>query len=299
MVSATAERVARVGDVQLAYETFGEPGDPAMLMIMGLGSQMIFWPEGLLEQLVGGGYFVIRFDNRDAGRSTRFDEAGTPSLTRILEGHVDEAPYRLDDMAGDAAGLLDVLGIDAAHLVGISQGGMIAQALAIGRPERVLSLACLMSSTGDRNVGQPHPEGLQALMWRPGTDRDAYIEDFVGARRLIASHGMPPDEAATRRLAERAYERGPSADGTLRQLAAILASGDRTPALRRLDVPTVAIHGELDPLIDVSGGKAIAAAVPGARLVLLPELGHDLPPQAWPTMVAVITENAERAQGRG
>lgn len=294
-MEGSGEQRARVGDVELAYETFGNPGDPAMLMIMGLGSQMIFWPEGLLEQLAQRGYRVIRFDNRDAGRSTKFEEAGIPSLTRVLSGDVSEAPYLLSDMAADAVGLLTHLGVDEAHVVGISQGGMIAQTVALEHPQRVFSLACLMSSTGDPNVGQPHPDGLQALMWRPGDDRATYIEDFVGARRLIAGGGFPIDEEATRRLAERAYERRSHPDGTMRQLAALLASGDRTEGLRGLDVPTVVIHGELDPLIDVSGGKAIAAAIPGARLELVAGLGHDLPREVWPLIVDAVTENADNA----
>jgi pimeloyl-ACP methyl ester carboxylesterase len=297
-VARSGEQMAEVGELKLAYETFGDRGDPAMLMVMGLGSQMIFWPDRMCEMLAEQGFFVIRFDNRDAGRSTKLDEAGVPSLTRVLGGDRSEAPYTLDDMADDAAGLLDELGIEKAHVVGASQGGMIAQTLAVRHPDKVISLASIMSSTGNREVGQPHPEGLQALMWRPRDDAAGYADDFVAARRLIASSGFEVDEEATRELAARAFERGRSVDGTMRQLTAILAAGNRTEDLRKLDLPTVVIHGEIDPLIDVSGGKATAEAIAGSKLVLIPGLGHDLPRGVWQQMVDEIVANARRGKSR-
>jgi pimeloyl-ACP methyl ester carboxylesterase len=199
-------------------------------------------------------------------------------------------------MAADAAGLLDSLGIDSAHVAGASQGGMIAQTLAIEHPQRVASLASIMSTTGDRSVGQASQEAIEVLMARPPTDLDGYVEAFLAARRVIGSPGFPRDEETTSDLARRAYERGFFPDGTMRQLVAIIASGDRTAALRGLDVPTVVIHGEDDPLVDISGGRATAAAIPGARLVTVPGMGHDLPEGTWATIAEEITANAERAK---
>ncbi len=294
-MTPSAEHLVRVGDVELCWQEFGDHGDPPILMIMGIGAQMILWPEGLCELLAERGLRVVRFDNRDAGRSTILAAAGRPSLTRILAGHETEAPYALSDMAGDAAGLLDALEIDRAHVFGSSMGGMIAQTLAIERPERVLSLASIMSTTGDREVGQPSEIGLGALMSAPPADRDGYVEATVWARATIGSPGFPRDERYSRDLAGRVFDRGYHPDGTLRQLVAILASGDRTPRLRELEVPTVVIHGEDDELIDVSGGRATAAAIPGARLLLIPGLGHDLPAGAWEAIADAVVANTERA----
>jgi pimeloyl-ACP methyl ester carboxylesterase len=211
-------------------------------------------------------------------------------------GDTSSASYTLDEMADDCAGLLDHLGVEAAHVVGASQGGMIAQTLAIRHRERVLSLASIMSTTGDRAVGQPHPEALPALMTTPPADRAGFADFVVGTWRVIGSPGFDPDEEALRARAAAVYDRGIHPDGTARQLVAILASGDRTEALRRLDLPTVVIHGTEDPLIDVSGGEATAAAIPDARLELIPGMGHDLPRQLWPRFVDLIAENAARAR---
>jgi pimeloyl-ACP methyl ester carboxylesterase len=213
-----------------------------------------------------------------------------------LAGDVSSASYVLADMADDCVGLLDELGVEAAHLVGASQGGMIAQTVAIRHPERVLSLTSIMSTTGDRAVGQPHPEAIPALLTRPPAGRDGFIDFVVGAWKVIGSPGFEVDEEALRARAGASYDRGIFPEGTARQLVAILASGDRTEDLRRLDVATTVIHGTNDILIDVSGGKATAAAIPGARLELIEGMGHDLPRQLWPRFVDLIVENAERAR---
>ena len=290
-MSPSAESFAQVGEIELCWQRFGEPDAPPLLMIMGLGAQMILWPDGLCQLLADRGFGVIRFDNRDAGRSTVLTDAGAPSISQALAGEVGQAPYTLSDMAADAAGLLDALGIEQAHVLGSSLGGMVAQTLAIERPERVLSLASLMSTTGDREVGQPTPAGLEALTTAPPTDRAGYIEATVRARAMIGSPGFPRDEERARDLAGRMYDRGYHPDGTMRQVVAILASGDRTPLLRELDVPTVVIHGEDDALIGVSGGHATAAAIPGSRLVLIPGLGHDLPAGSWETIADAVVAN--------
>ena len=294
-MTTVEERFAGVGDVQLAYETFGDPADPPVLMVMGLGAQMIFWPEELCQMLADRGYFVIRFDNRDVGRSTKLDGHAPPPLIKLLSGELTGAPYLLGDMATDAVGLLDHLGIERAHVVGASMGGMIAQQIAIDHPERVLSLASIMSTTGDRAVGRPTPAAVQALMTAPPRDLEGYVEGFVAARRVLGSPGFGLDEQRTRRLAERCFGRGYFPDGTARQFAAILASPDRTRELRGVAAPTVVIHGSDDPLIDVSGGRATAAAVPGAELVLIEGMGHDLPEGTWAPIAEALARNFDRA----
>ena len=290
------ELIAPANGIEVAYEAFGDPADPVALLVMGLGVQMLGWDAELCELLAGRGFYVVRFDNRDVGRSTKIEGGPRPDIFGAAAGDTSSASYTLDEMADDCAGLLDHLGVEGAHLVGASQGGMIAQTLAIRHRERVLSLVSIMSTTGDRAVGQPHPEALPALMTRPPADREGFAEFVVGAWKVIGSPGFDPDEEALRARAGAVYDRGIHPDGTARQLVAILASGDRTEALRRLDVPTVVIHGMDDPLIDVSGGEATAAAIPGARLELIPGMGHDLPRQLWPRFVDLIAENAARAR---
>lgn len=287
--------MAAVKGVEMAYETFGDEDAPTVLLIMGLGVQMLGWDEELCRMLAGRGYRVVRFDNRDVGHSTQVEGGPRPNVVAALAGDVRSASYTLDDMAEDCVGLLDALGVGAAHLVGASQGGMIAQTIAIRHPERVLSLTSIMSTTGDRAVGQPHPEALPALLTRPPADRDGFVDFVVRAWRTIGSRGFEIDEAALRAMAAASYDRGIYPEGTARQLVAILVSGDRTEALRRLDVPTTVIHGTDDPLIDVSGGSATAAAIPGARLELIEGMGHDMPRALWPRIVELIAENAERA----
>jgi pimeloyl-ACP methyl ester carboxylesterase len=289
------ESIASVNGVEIAYEAFGDPADPTMLLIMGLGVQMLGWDEEFCRMLAGRGYRVVRFDNRDVGHSTKVEGGPRPDVMAAVAGDGSSASYLLADMADDCAGLLDELGVETAHLVGASQGGMIAQTVAIRHPERVLSLVSIMSTTGDRAVGQPHPEAIPALLTRPPADREGFIDFVVGAWKVIGSPGFDVDEEALRARAGASYDRGIFPEGTARQLVAIIASGDRTEALRQLDVPTTVVHGTDDVLIDVSGGRATAAAIPEARLELIEGMGHDMPRAVWPRLVDLIVENAERA----
>jgi pimeloyl-ACP methyl ester carboxylesterase len=287
------ERLAPVNGIELAYQVAGDPAARPLLLIMGLGSQMIGWPDGLCAMLAERRFRLIRFDNRDAGHSTWLTDAGVPSLTRVAAGDADGVPYSLDDMAADAAGLLDHLGIERAHVAGASMGGMIGQTLAIRSPERVLSLCSIMSTTGARGVGDATPEATEVLMTRPPADREGYVEFALRSRRVIGSPDL--DEEFVREVAGRMHDRGLNPEGTQRQLAAVIASGDRTDDLRRLEVPTVVVHGERDPLIRVSGGRATAEAIPGAELVLVPGMGHDQPASAWERIAGAIEANARRA----
>lgn len=295
-VTASEERVARVGELDLCWQQFGFDEDPPLLMIMGLGAQMILWPDEMCEMIAARGFRVIRFDNRDSGRSTILEDAPTGTVPRALEGEIEPGSYLLSDMAGDAAGLLDALGIEAAHVVGASLGGMIAQTLAIEHPQKVLSLASIMSTTGERSVGHATPAGLEALTSQPPRNRDGYVDALIDARRKIGSPGFPFDEERSRRTAGLGWDRGYHPTGTVRQTIAIIASGDRTERLAKIAVPTVVIHGEDDPLIDVSGGRATAAAIPDAKLVVIPGMGHDFPAGVWERVAKEIAENARRAQ---
>jgi pimeloyl-ACP methyl ester carboxylesterase len=291
------EQRARVGSVELVYETIGDPADAPLLLVMGLGMQLIHWDRGLCELLAERGFQVIRFDNRDAGLSTKL-RGPVPNVMRLMAGLPTRVPYLLDDMAADTFGLLDHLGIDRAHVVGTSMGGMIAQTMAIRRPERVLSLGSMLSTTGDRRVGTPKLRVWSALMRRAPQDRDAYIAYFMRVFRLIGSPAYPMDRERMRELAAATYDRCHYPAGTARQLGAIMASGSRTAALRLVDVPTVVIHGESDPLVPLRAGLATARAIPNAELVTIPGMGHDMPKELWPTFVEAIAKNAERAATR-
>ncbi len=291
-----AESTARVNGLEIVYEQFGDGENPALLLIMGLGVQMLGWDAELCEQLAERGFHVVRFDNRDVGRSTKIEGGPPADVAAAIAGDVSSASYTLDDMVDDCAGLLDHLGVQAAHVVGASQGGMIAQTMALRFPQRVKSLVSIMSSTGNREVGLPHPEAIPALLTRPPADREGFIDFAVSVWRVIGSPGFDLDEEGLRGRAGASWDRGIHSDGTARQLVAILASGDRTEALRRLDLPTVVIHGTDDALIDVSGGKATAAAIPGAKLVLIEGMGHDLPRVLWPRLIDLIVANAGRAK---
>ncbi|MDQ3758421.1 MAG: alpha/beta fold hydrolase [Actinomycetota bacterium] len=295
-VTASDERFAQVGELELCWQEFGEQGNPPLLMVMGLGAQMILWPDEMCEMIAARGFRVIRFDNRDAGRSTILEDAPTGTVPRALGGEIEPGSYILSDMAADAAGLLDALGIEAAHVVGASLGGMIAQTLAVEHPQRVMSLASIMSTTGEPSVGHPTQAGLEALTTQPPRDRDGYVDALIGARRKIGSPGFPFDEERSRRIAALGWDRGYHPKGTVRQTIAIIGSGDRTERLARIAVPTVVIHGEVDPLIDVSGGRATAAAIPGAKLVVIPGMGHDFPAGVWERVAKEIAENAGRVQ---
>ncbi len=286
---------ARANGIEICYETFGEPTDPPLLLVMGLGGQMILWEEPFCEGLAERGFYVIRFDNRDVGLSTKFDEAPVPDIQKALEGQAIEAPYTLWDMAADAVGLLDALNIERAHVVGMSMGGMIVQCMAIRFPERLRSMTSIMSTTGAPDVGQPTPEALEALLAPPPASREEAIEQGVRTWRVIGSPAYPREEGELRALVARAYDRSFYPQGTARQLAAILATGDRTAALREVRVPTLVIHGEDDPLVPVSGGRATAEAIPGAKLLTFPGMGHDLPRPLWPQILDAIAQHARQA----
>ena len=288
---------ADVGSVELVYETIGDPAGEPLLLVMGLGMQLIHWDRELCELFAERGFRVIRFDNRDAGLSTKID-APVPNVMRLMTGLRARVPYLLGDMASDAFGLLDHLEIERAHVVGTSMGGMIAQTMAIERPERVLSLGSLLSTTGDRRVGTPKLRVWSVLMRRAPNDRTEYIRYFERVFKMIGSPAYPGDPERVRELAGATYDRSHDQAGTGRQLAAILASGSRTAGLRRLDVPAVVIHGRKDPLVPVRGGIATANAIPGAELVTIPGMGHDMPRELWPTFVEAIARNADRAKQR-
>ncbi|GHF67099.1 alpha/beta hydrolase [Streptomyces mashuensis] len=291
------ERALRVGPagIEVAYERFGDPGAPPVLLVMGGGAQMINWPEGFCTELAGRGTYVIRFDNRDAGRSTHFPDGPEPDLQAALAGDFSSAAYTLSDMAADTVGLLDVLGLDSAHVVGASLGGMVAQMVAIEHPRRVRSLTSMMSTTGDPAVGRADLAKLRDV-GSPPADREEYAAWMVRAMRAVGSPGFPLDEAGVAERARLAYDRGYDPPATARQAVAALASGDRTERLRRLDVPALVVHGADDPMCDVSGGRATAAAIPGAELVVVDGLGHNLPREVWPRLTSLIADLVHRAE---
>jgi pimeloyl-ACP methyl ester carboxylesterase len=290
-----AEQTCKVGEIEIAYETFGDPANPAVLLVMGLATQMIAWHEDFCAELASRGFHVIRFDNRDVGRSTALRHLPAPTIRQLALRSKKAAGYTLSDMAADAVGLLDQLGIERAHIVGASMGGMIAQTIAIEHPQRVLSLCSIMSNTGSRLAGQPKLATYRVLLAVPPADREQFIEHVLKMYRVIGSPGFDRDEDDLREIAGRSYDRGRNPAGSGRQLAAIISSGDRTEGLRGVRVPTVVIHGTKDPLVRPSGGRATARAVPGARLVKIEGMGHDLPRQAWPRIIDAIAENAARA----
>ncbi|RME26748.1 MAG: alpha/beta fold hydrolase [Deltaproteobacteria bacterium] len=290
---------ATAGEVELEYDTRGD-GDP-VLMIMGIGAQMILWPPELLDGLAARGLQVIRFDNRDVGRSTWLDHLGRPDIGRLLPrawlGLPVSAPYTLSHMAADAVGLLDHLGIARAHVVGVSMGGMIAQHVAIEHPARVRSLTTMMSTTGGRRVSLPRPRALRALLTAPARTVDEAEEAMVRFMREVNGPAFDIAEDRIRAVARESWLRGVNPDGFVRQFAAILASGDRTARLRQLDVPTLVLHGTADPLVPVRGGKATARAIRGARLRLIDGWGHGLPPGVVPLLVDEIGAHIDRHRG--
>jgi pimeloyl-ACP methyl ester carboxylesterase len=294
MAGLSEERLAPSNGIELAYQEIGDPNGEAILLIMGLATQMIAWQEPFCELLAERGFRVIRFDNRDIGHSTKIESAGLPKRTDMLLGRRRTAPYLLRDMADDTTGLMDHLGIEAAHLVGASMGGMIGQTVAIRRPERVRSLVSIMSSTGNRWLGVPTWKAFGTLMTRPAKGRDAAVDQAVKTFRTIGSPGYPMDEDRFRALAGVSYDRSHDRAGISRQLHAISASGDRTRALHMLRIPTAVIHGASDPLIRPIAGRATARAIPGATLRLIEGMGHDFPPELWPTFAEEITTNATR-----
>jgi pimeloyl-ACP methyl ester carboxylesterase len=284
-----SEQLHDVGrGVTICAETFGDPADPPLLLIMGLGMQMIRWHESFIADLTSRGLYVIRFDNRDSGRSTCFSEIPLPTPAQLLRRRFDPRQYTLADMAQDTVGLLDALGLERVHVAGASMGGMIAQVLATDHPRRIHSLTSIMSNTGSRWNGQPALKTYPFLLKRAPRDLDGYLAQQRAIHAAIGSPGAPPDDPIFIESARRAYERNPDPTGTGRQLAAVLASGDRTRALRTISAPTLVIHGAADRMIALSGGRATARAIPGAELHVVPGMGHDLPRENWDEVLGAL-----------
>ena len=293
------ERIAEVGDLEICYQTFGRPSDPPLMLIAGLGAQMILWEDDFCAALAERGLWVVRFDNRDVGKSTQIDwrppaDAGGAVAER-KKGDRLPAPYRLEDMAADTIGLMDALGIARAHVVGASMGGMIAQEVAIRWPERVRSLTSIMSTTGDPRLPPPNPDVMTVFTKPPPKTSDEYVEANVAAWKLFRGPGYPEDEKRDRARAIRAAQRGFYPDGGQRQLLAVYASGSRKKTLPSVKAPTLVIHGADDPLVPLAAGEDTAASVPGAKLVVLPRMGHALPLAVWPQVIDQIAELTKRA----
>jgi pimeloyl-ACP methyl ester carboxylesterase len=289
-------RVAHHDGVDVAWDAFGDPHARPLLLVMGLGLQMIAWDERFCDALAARGFYVVRFDNRDAGLSTHFTAYGDPNPLAVWDELRKKRPvtppYRLVDMAADAVAVLDDAGIRAAHVVGVSMGGMIAQELAIDHPERVLTLTSVMSTTGDPSVRGPSFETMAALLKPFPSDREGVVDRSVEVARTLHGPGFAFDEETVRRIGARSYDRAFDPGGVRRQLIAIWLSGDRTPALRQLHVPALVVHGDADPLVPIDGGRATAAAIPGARLDVIPGMGHELPRAIWPRLIDEIARLA-------
>ncbi|MDA8380461.1 MAG: alpha/beta hydrolase [Actinomycetota bacterium] len=285
--------------VEIEYEVDGDPGDPTLLLVSGLGGQLIGWDDGFVELLIARGFRVVRFDNRDAGLSTKCTGDGAAILKALFTGTLAPSggaiPYTIEDMADDAIGLMDALSIDAAHLVGISMGGMIAQAMAAHNPGRARSLCSLMSTTGAPGVADSQPGILEALASPPAPDAAGRLAQGIAAARLIGSQGTLFDEDRVRTKVVRELQRCDCPAGVARQLLAIVASGDRTDAVAKIAVPTVVVHGSADPLVPLGGGEATARTIGGAQLLVIDGMGHDLPVQVWERVANAVCDNAARA----
>ena len=295
---ASEEQFAEVAEgLTICFQTFGDPSAEPLILVMGLGGPMTWWDPDFCRMLADRGFFVIRYDNRDTGRSSRVRGRVTRRmLVRTFLGRVSRPPYTLDDMAADGFGLLDHLGIDAAHVVGISMGGMIAQTMALLRPDRVLSLTSIMSTTGRRTVGWQDPRLFPRLLEPRAETREAYVASSARFWAVIGSIGYPDTKEAVLARAGETWDRGISASGVARQMVAILAQPNRTARLRGLDVPTLVIHGLNDKMVHVSGGRATSRAIPGSELLVVPGMGHDLPVELYDTFVDAIRRVADRAR---
>ena len=283
-------------DLELCYQTFGDPTDEPLLLVMGLGGPMTWWDEDFCRLLATHGFHVIRYDNRDTGRSSRAKgRVARADVVRAFTGVSRRAPYSLGDMADDAFGLLDHLGLDSAHVVGVSMGGMIVQTMAIANPDRIRSMVSIMSTTGRRTVGWQDPRLFPMLLAPRMGSRDDYIAGSARMWTHIGSPGFPVDPDTNRAKAAETYDRGISGAGVLRQMAAILTQPNRSVALRSLTVPSAVIHGSADRMVHISGGRATAAAIPGCELVTIAGMGHDMPEQLWDTFIDVIRRTANRA----
>ena len=287
---------ARVDDLEIEYDTFGDVNARPLLLIMGLGAQMILWEDEFCEQLAASGFHVVRFDNRDIGQSTQLDHLGIPNvfeaMTAVMAGKPVNAPYSLDEMADDTVALMSALDIARAHVVGASMGGMIAQTIAIRHPERLLSLTSIMSTPGGPGLPPAKPEAMAVLLTPPPADREGNVARAVAAWRVIGSPGFPFDEERIRGIFGRAFDRGYHPAGVARQLAAILKSGSRVEALAGVQVPTLVVHGAEDPLILVEAGRATADAVPGSTLLVIEGMGHDFPVGVWSQIIGAIADHA-------
>ena len=293
------ERLAKVGDLEICCQTFGRPSDPPLLLIAGLGAQMIIWEDDFCAALAERGLWVARYDNRDVGKSAQIEwkppsDAGAAVAER-KPGDRIPAPYLLKDMAADAVGLMDALGIARAHVVGASMGGMIAQEVAIHWPERVRSLTSISSTTGDPRLPPPTPAVMKVFTNPPPKTAEEYVEANVAAWLVFRGPGYPEDEKRDRARAMRAAKRGFNVEGGQRQLLAVYASGSRKKTLPGVTAPTLVIHGADDPLVPLAAGEDTAATIPGAKLVVLPRMGHALPLAVWPRVIDEIMELAKRA----
>lgn len=289
-------QTVKANGIEIAYETFGDDVNPPILLVMGLGTQMLAWPDAMCQALADRGFHVIRFDNRDCGLSTHFEGQRAPSFVDVVVRR-QRPPYTIDDMARDTAGLMDALGIDSVHLVGASMGGFIAQTVAIHYPQRVRSLTLIMTSTGNRRVGNPKPAVFSRLTKRRvAQDRTSAQQAAVETFRIIGSKGYAFDEEYMLDLGGRSYDRAYDPAGYLRQLAAIAAQPDRSENLRRVKVPALVIHGLHDPLVASSGGLAAAKLLPNAKFVGYAGMGHDLPRELWSDYTMEIASLAERAE---
>lgn len=292
-----AARITTNG-IELVYDTFGEPDAPPILLIMGLGCQMIDWKDEFCSLLAGRGFRVIRFDNRDVGQSTRFDQAGQPQIGEMMEamqrGETVEAPYLLSDLVADAVGLLDALGVEETHVVGLSMGGMIGQLMAAGHPDRVLTLTSIMSTTGEPGLPTSTPEAWACLTAPLETEIEPFVEQYISKWQVYAGPRYPIDPGLAREHASRLFERGIHQAGRDRQLAAILASGSRREALASVTCPALVIHGDSDPVVRLEAGIATADAIEGAELLVFEGMGHDLAKGLWPQVVDAIARHAGR-----
>lgn len=281
--------------ITIEFDTFGDPAERPLLLVMGLGAQMTRWRPEFCEQLADHGHYVIRFDNRDVGLSHKFDHAGVPNMAQIFmqaqAGQPVSAPYSLDDMADDATGVLDALGVERAHVCGASMGGMIVQTMALRHPHRLRSMTSIMSTTGNPELPPATPEAMAALMSPAGTTLNEVLERAVSVQRIIGSPGYPDDADAIRARAQSDYERCFYPVGVARQMAAIAASGNRKPRLASVATPTLVIHGKDDALVPLAGGIDTHAAIPGANLAVFDGMGHDLPEPLWDEIIALIARH--------
>ncbi len=294
-MNASGSAVVPANGIRIAYETFGERGGRPLVMVMGLGASMLMWHPDLCAMLAGRGFFVIRFDNRDIGRSSHLRDAPPADvMAAVTRGDASSASYSLDDMAEDAFGLLDALDLPAAHALGASLGGMIAQVMATRKPERVLSLTSIMSTPAPA-LTRPTPAAAAALMLPPPASLEEAIARMLEVARVTGSPVYPPDEQWRAELAAQLWELGPDPAGLARQMLAMYASGDRTEAVRGIGVPTLVVHGDSDPLINVSAGRRTAELIAGSELLIIPGMGHDLPRPIWPELAGAVSALADRA----